>query len=318
MQTIVDSENHHRRRVLIVCLMIACLAFAMLPLAPAMSASTTTSDRVKETNRLTLGYRTDAQPFSYRDTSGAPAGYSVTLCQRISDQMKVELGLPNLAVEWVPVTLADRFSAVVQGEIDLMCGADAVTLARRKEVAFSIPIFRSGIGAVLRADAPASLRDILADGEPPPHPVWRASPARTILEKKTFSAVAGTSGETWLAGRLRDFQVDIRLVPVESYEAGFQRLLDGGSDVFFGDRPILLVTAKRRPSAENLIVLDRLFTDEPLALVLARGDEDLRLLVDRTLSRLFRSKDFPDLYTKWFDKPDSDTICFFRSSSQPE
>jgi polar amino acid transport system substrate-binding protein len=313
-----SSDASHGHRVHIASLAMVCLAFATLTLASALSAPATTWDRVKETTRLTLGYRTDAQPFSYKDASGAPAGYSVTLCQQIADQMKVALGLPKLTVEWVPVTLADRFSAVAQGKIDLMCGADSVTLTRRKEVAFSIPIFRSGIGAVVRADAPVALREILAEGKPPPHPVWRASPARTLLEKKTFSVVAGTSSESWLAGRLSEFQLDATVVPVGSYEAGFQRVIDGTSDVFFGDGPILLVTAKRSPSAEDLIVLNRLFTDEPLALVLARGDEDLRLAVDRTLSRLFRSNDFPDVYAKWFGKPDRDALRFFRSSALPE
>jgi ABC-type amino acid transport substrate-binding protein len=55
-----------------------------------------------------------------------------------------------------------------------------------------------------------------------------------------------------------------------------------------------------------------------LALVLARGDEDLRLVVDRTLSRLFRSKEFPDLYAKWFGKLDDRAMTFFRQSALPE
>jgi polar amino acid transport system substrate-binding protein len=315
---IVGSENRHWRRVRIVSHVMVIFAFAIQPLTPAMSAPATTWDRVKETGRLTLGYRTDAQPFSYKDGSGPPTGYSVMLCQTIVDQMKVEPGFQKLAVEWVPVTLTDRFSAVVQGKIDLMCGADSITLTRRKDVDFSIPIYRGGIGAVLRADAPAALREVLAAGHPPPHPIWRASPARTVLEKKTFSIVAGTSTESWLAERLREFQLDTRVVPVQSYEAGFQRLIDGSSDVLFGDRTILLVMATRSTSEDSLMVLDRLFTDEPLALVFARGDPELRLLVDRTLSRLFRSKEFPDIYAKWFGKLETDEISFFRSSALPE
>ena len=52
--------------------------------------------------------------------------------------------------------------------------------------------------------------------------------------------------------------------------------------MFFGDRPILLDAAQRSASSGDLVVLDRLFTVEPLALALERGDEDFRLLVDRT------------------------------------
>ena len=299
-------------------LTVALLAAAVTAFAQAGASAASTWDRVRETNRLTLGYRADAQPFSYRDASGAPTGYSVTLCQQVAEQVKAELGMPKLAVEWVPVTLADRFAAVAQGKVDLLCGADAATLTRRKDVDFSIPVFPSGMGVILRADAPAALREVLAEGEPLPHPIWRASPARTVLEKKIFSVVAGTAGESWLAGRLNEFQLDAKIAPVTTYEAGIQRVLDGSSSAFFGDRPILLVAAKRSSSAEDLIVLDRLFTYEPLALVLARGDEDLRLVVDRTLSRLFRSKEFPDLYAKWFGKLDDRAMSFFRQSALPE
>jgi ABC-type amino acid transport substrate-binding protein len=89
--------------------------------------------------------------------------------------VKTELGVSSLAVEWVPVTLADRFKDLQQGKVDLLCGADSATLARRKEVSFSIPIFPGGIGAMMRMDAPAPLRAILADAPPPSHPVWRGS-----------------------------------------------------------------------------------------------------------------------------------------------
>jgi hypothetical protein len=36
---------------------------------------------------------------------------------------------------------------------------------------------------------------------------------------------------------------------------------------------------------------------------MARDDEDLRLLVDGALSRLFRSNDFGPFYATWFGQP---------------
>jgi len=136
-------------------------------------------------------------------------------------------------------------------------------------------------------------------------------PARTLLEKRIFSVLAGTTSEGWLAGRLKEFQLDATVAPVANYEAGIQRVLNRGSDVFFADRPILLDTARRNAS-EDLIVLDRLFTYEPIALGFKRGDEDFRLVVDRALSRLFRSEGFRYLYGKWFGMPDESATTFFR------
>jgi len=88
--------------------------------------------------------------------------------------------------------------------------------------------------------------------------------------------------------------------------------------VLFGDRAILLDAATRGPSADDLIVLEREFTYEPLALAFARGDEDFRLLVDRTLSRLYRSGEIGDIYKSFFGEPDADVLAFFRFVALPE
>jgi putrescine:ornithine antiporter len=95
-------------------------------------------------------------------------------------------------------------------------------------------------------------------------------------------------------------------------------VLDRSADVFFGDRAILLDAVTRSPSASDLALLDRYFTYEPVALALQRNDDDFRLVVDRTLSRLFGSDEFRGLYAKWFGPPDEDTLTFFRLSTLPE
>jgi putrescine:ornithine antiporter len=107
-------------------------------------------------------------------------------------------------------------------------------------------------------------------------------------------------------------------VPVENYDAGIDQLLARKSDVFFGERTILVKLAARSPAARDLIVLNRLYTHEPLALGLARDDDEFRLVVDRTLSRLFASAEFRDLYARWFGEPDGSTLEFFRRNALPE
>jgi ABC-type amino acid transport substrate-binding protein len=290
----------------------------VLPFAAAAPAPAATLDRIKQSGKITFGYLAEARPFAYRDDAGKAAGFSVELCEKVAQRVKAELGLSALTTDWVQVAIEDRFASVQQGKVDLLCGADAATLTRRKEVSFSIPIFLSGIGALLRADAPAPLRTLLAEGHPGPHPIWRGSPAQALLQRTTVSIVAGTTSVAWLAGRLDDLELGANVVPVDTYQAGIQRVLDRDSDVFFGDRPILLDSAARSASAGNLIVLDRLFTSEPVALALQRNDDDFRLVVDQSLSRLFVSKEMLGLYMKWFGEPDPSAIVFFRQTVLPE
>jgi len=308
------SQDPRGRTVRIVVRAVALLAATLIPLVLAGPACAGTLDRVSDTGRLRLGYRIDARPFSYRDESGNAAGYSVALCQKIADRVKAELALPALTVEWVPVILEGRFLAVQQGRIDLLCGADSVTLERRKEVSFSIPIFPGGVGAVLRADAPFGLRDALS-GRLSVH--GNASQEQN-LQQQTFSVIADTTSQRWLADRLEQLQIGAKVVPVQSYEAGIQRVLDRGSSAFFGDRAILWDVAKRRGASQDLTILDRHFTYEPIALALARGDEDFRLIVDRTLSVLFASPGLRNLYAAWLGEPDEETLTFFRLTALPK
>ena len=309
------SDRAHANRGWICWSAIAAFTAALLPLTATAPASAATLDRVREAGKIVLAYRADARPFAFRDEAGKASGYAIALCQKIADQVKVELKLSTLAVEWTPVTVSDQFRAVQENKVDLLCGADE-TLSRRKDVSFSIPIFPGGIGALVRADAPVGLQDVLL-GRQYSGPIWRGSPAQ-VLEKQVFSAVAGTPSESWLTHQLDTFQLTAKVVPVDGYEAGIRRVVDRSSNVFFADRSILLDAAMRSPSASDLTVLDRMFTYGPLALALARGDEDFRLFVDKTLSQLFLSADFHTLYVKWFGQPDESAIMFFRLSSLPE
>jgi ABC-type amino acid transport substrate-binding protein len=325
----VRSASPRCRRVQLACAAIAVLALASpafaqkaaAPPAPAMAKpvpvpNATPLERMRLAGRIKLGYRTDARPLSYRDESGKPAGYSVELCQRIVEAAKGDLGLAELSIEWVPVTAENRYQALQQGEVDLLCGAESVTLTRRHDVSFSIPIFPGGIGALLRADAPAQLREILSGSTPKTGPVWRGN--MQVLQEKTFAVVSNTTAEKLLAEKLAEFKLASKVAPVDGYEQGVQRLLDRKCDVFFGDRAILLDAAKRSPAGKELAVLDRMFTYEPLALALPRGDEDFRLAVDRALSRLYRSGEIRTLYAKWCGEPDANAVGFFQWNALPD
>ena len=292
---------------------LAALACSVLLLGTAYASGTL--DAVKKSDKLTLGYRTDARPFSFKDDSGNAAGYSVALCRKVADEVKAELGLASLSVTWVPVTLEERFGALAAGKVDLLCGADSVTLSRRKEVSFSLPIYLGGVGALLRSDAPFGLTKALSERPGPSGPLWRGTPTEQLLLEQTFTVVAGTTSEKVLSDRIGKFQLKAKIVPVKDYAAGVQAVFERKANVFFGDRPILLDAAKSRG---ELVVLERRFTDEQLALALKRGDEDFRLAVDRALSRLYGSPEFRKEYTKWFGEPDERAAAFFRAVALPD
>lgn len=281
-----------------------CIALAALPV------SAQTLDRIRDAGRVRFGYLADARPYSFRNDAGAPDGYAVALCQRIADALKTQLSRPTLLIDWVAVTADTRIREVEQGNIDLLCSPMSVTLMRRADAAFSIPVFPSGNRAVMRADAVPALRSALGGGTGVVRPVWRGSPAAKVLEDTTFAVVSGTTSATWLEERAASLQVDARVTPVPDYRTGLQQVMARDVDVFFGDRSVVL-GAMDEAARNELVVLDRLFTHEPLALALPRGDDDFRLVVDRTLSGLYASTAFAGLYEQWFGEYDADTRTFF-------
>ena len=114
--------------------------------APAPApASIDTLKRIRETNTILIGVRESSVPFSFIDAQKQPQGYSVDLCARVADAVKVELKLPKLDVRFIPVTSANRIPALLEGKIDLECGSTTNTRDRQKQVAFAYTTFVAGI-----------------------------------------------------------------------------------------------------------------------------------------------------------------------------
>jgi ABC-type amino acid transport substrate-binding protein len=271
-------------------------ALLMLAVAPSMAAGTL--EQIKGNGEIKLGFGAEARPFSFQDSGGKPLGYGVELCTRVA------AGL-NVKPRFVQVTRAEGLGAVAQGKIDLLCDAIVPTPQSREQVSYSIPVFATGISAVVRANGTARLQEILA-GRPP-----------STRQAHTFSFVSGTRVEQAVIERLHKQQLEISLLPVKDYQAGLDALLVERTDAVFGDRALLLDLVKRGPRTD-LRVLDRYFTHETVAFALARGDEDLRLAVDRALSRLFRADEFRGLYARWFGEPAEETLSLIRMSAMPE
>jgi polar amino acid transport system substrate-binding protein len=296
---------------------LALRAIAVVPvLCLALPAAAQTLDRVRQSGRIKLGYVADMRPFSYRNEAGTAAGYSVALCERIAAQVGAAAGRPNLTAEWVPVTSDARLRAVAQGDVDLLCSPTSMTLGRRGEVSFSIPVVAGGNRAVMHRDALADLRRALGD-ETTMRPVWRGSPAAKYLGNARFAVVSGTTTERWLESERKSLGIDARITPVVDYRTALQQLLNRDVDVLFGERTLVL-SAMNPEERENLVVLDRLFTHESGGLALARGDEDFRLLVDRALSRIYATGEFSDLYREWFGEFDAAARTFFLSNTLAE
>jgi len=97
------------------------------------------SSASRATKTINLGYRDSSVPFSFMGPDQKPAGYSVDLCNRVADDLKRDLQMPDLAVKWTLVTVESRVASVQNGTIDLECGSTTNTLSRQAQVTSASP-----------------------------------------------------------------------------------------------------------------------------------------------------------------------------------
>lgn len=272
-------------------------------------------ERIKDTGHVRLGFLAEAPPFSFKNEKGAPDGYTVRLCERIAASIGKQLALPGLATDWIAVDADDRVRTIRKGEIDLLCTPTNVTHERRVEISFSIPVFASGNRAAVRTDASPALREVLSRSSG--QSAWRGSPLESALGRARVGVVADTPARQWLAARRTALNLETQIVELSSYRKAVERLLAGELDVVFGDRAQMVIALAEMDAnaRRDVVILDRPFTHETAALPLQRNDDDFRLLVDRALSDVYSSAEFPRIYTTWAGGFDEQTRVFFAWST---
>ena len=251
---------------------------------PAADPSTAASrlQKIRDARAITLAYRTDAEPFSYEDANKQMAGYSVDLCRRVVTAIEEQLGAGALQVNWVPVTVDNRFDAVAKGRADLECGSSTVTLGRMKTVDFSSFIFVDGTGLLVKTSTPAhGLSD---------------------LAGKRIGVIGGTSNERALNDALKARLLTATVVPLKSREEGLAQVESGTIDAFASDRLLLVGLADKAQDARALSLLADALSFEPYAIALPRGDWQLRLAVNSALAQIYRSGAITEIYQRWFGR----------------
>lgn len=253
------------------------VALGILFLGCANSFAGTTLERIKQTGVVNLGFREDSLPFSYKNAEqGPPLGYSIDVCNTLVDALRTETGKP-LTVKYVPVSGESRIPFVVDGKIDFECGNSTNTKARREKVAFSMPLYF------------ASARMLVREGS--------GITAFNDLAGKTLAVEKGSTGEQ-IAEARKSLLNTMKVVIAESSDAGVAAVEKKTADAFMTDD--ILLHAFKAQSKEKLEVVGAVMSVEPLAIMYAKDDKDLAVIVNRELSKLTQSGQLRKLYKKWF------------------
>lgn len=287
---------------------IFCLALAVTLLQACETTGATggrpagTLERIAASGQINLGVREDTPPMSFRDQSGNVVGYSIDLCGHVADAVKRTLGRSELSVNYVPVTAETRFDAIAAGRIDLLCGATTKTLSRAEQVGFTQLTFATGSSLMsLEGGGVAGIND---------------------LKGKRVAASAGTTTIEALRRALSAQNIDAEVVPVGSAEEGMELLDSGDVAAFSADQVVLIGLIIARPSDRTYALSNELYSFEPFALAIQRGDADFQLVADRALSELNRTGRIREIYARWFGRfaktPPEAVVAVYSLGATPE
>src|SRR5262249_19829494 len=271
------------RSTLLRCARRAVLAMCILPAAADLACGEAPDGRLKtirETATLRIAYRTDSPPFSFVPAGERhPIGYTIELCQRIAKSLERDMGMPALAIQWVPVDSLTRFAAVASGTADMECGSTTVTLSRMKTVDFSSLVFAESTGVLVRSNAGINRFEDMA--------------------RRTIGLVPGSSNAQAVRSQIEKRKLDVRVVEFQDREEGVAALGRKAVDGFATDKSVLLSLAQAAKGGQFTLLPEDL-SFEPFAIMLPRGDPDFRLAVNTALARLFRSGEVIGIYGRYF------------------
>lgn len=284
------------RKLVFVCALV-CLPIS----ANATVELTQTLKRIDDSGEINLGYRKDQTPMSFDQGFNKPAGYSVELCNHIAAAVKKKLGRSDIRINYVPVTAENRFGAIQSGKIDILCGATTKTLSRSEIVGFTQLTFVTGGGLLSRKGAVVE--------------------SVKGLEGKRVAVVSNTTTIKSLNARADRLAIDVEVVPVGSTNDGMVMLEQGQIDAFAADQVVLIGQIISRGGRKLYALSSELFSFEPFALAVTRGDADFQLVADRALSQLNRSGEIVGIYKKWFgsfgEKPPTALRALYQLNSTP-
>ncbi len=212
--------------------------------------------------------------------------------------------------------MGEEISAVGTGKVDILCTPTPVTLERRKIVSYSIPIYTSGLSAVVNKNTTNALLRVLNGDVVKTGPTWRTDINRA-LSNMTFSTIVGGVTEQWINQQVRSLGVVATLVTVQDTAAGLKRVADGKADVFFAERTILKHGLDDKYATGNLVLFDRIFEYSTTSMMVDHDDENFRLLVESALTEMYRSGEIEHAYDEHLEGISDTSRMLFKLYALP-
>jgi ABC-type amino acid transport substrate-binding protein len=240
-------------------------------------------DKIRASGEIVLAHRDASIPFSYLDADRKPVGYSMDLCHRLVEAVRKELKLPQLPVRYLPVTSASRIPAIAEGRASLECGSTTNNAERRKRVDYTIAHFVSAARLVVRSGAGIQRLEDLAG--------------------KTAVSTRGTTNLKLLQGANDERLLKMKILEAADHAEAFAMVATGKADAFAMDDVLLFGLRANAPVPQAFEVVGKPMSIEPYAIMLPKGDDAFKRVVDAEMRRIIFSGEIHAIYARWFTQP---------------
>ena len=266
----------------VVAVVGLCLVAAG-PGAWAADQLTGTLKKVKDAGFISVGHRESSIPFSYYDDRNQVVGYSQDLVMMVVDAVKKKLNMPNLEVKLIPVTSQNRIPLIQNGTVDIESGSTTNNLERQQQVSFSDTMFIIGTRLLVKKDS--GIKDF-AD-----------------LRGKNVVVTAGTTSERLIREMNEKDKMGMNIISAKDHGESFLTLQSGRAVAFMLDDALLAGERAKARKSEDWVIVGTPQSKEAYAMMIRKGDDDFKKLVDETIAQAETSGEAAKLYQKWFQSP---------------
>ena len=227
---------------------------------------------VQDRGTLNCGVNNAVPGFGFVDEDGNFSGFDIDYCRALAAAV---LGDPE-AVEYIPLTAQQRFTALQSGEIDVLIRNTTWTSSRdgTEGATFLTTTFYDGQGMMVRADSGFASIDDMTD--------------------TSICVLSGTTTELNLATRMEGLNYEP--LTFEDNEQLQEAFVAGQCDGWTSDKSQLAGVRSAWPDAEGgpdaLVILDETFSKEPLGPVVLDGDSQWAQAVDWVVIATIQAEEF--------------------------
>ncbi|MCQ2789044.1 MAG: transporter substrate-binding domain-containing protein [bacterium] len=230
-------------------------------------------DKLKEiekAEKLVVGVKFDARPFSYKNEKGELVGFDIDLAKKIAETL---LGDKN-KIEFKEATPSKRILMLNSNQVDIVVASMSITTSRKQIVNFSKPYYIAG-QAIL---------------------VPKSSNITTIpdLNNKRVIVIHGSTAET----NLKIVAPKAKIIGFKTYTEGFNALKAHQAEAMATDDTIIFGFLETN---NNFKILPKRYTQEPYAVAVKKGEKYNNLLskIDFLIETMQHNGELRNLRNEW-------------------